>query len=40
VSQKPSPVLRLGMDESAKMTVAHAITGSQTESAREAGIRP
>jgi len=40
VSQPPSPVLRLGMDENVKMTAAHTSTGSQAEKAREAGIRP
>ena len=36
----PSPVLRLGIDENAKMTAAQTTTGSQTESARETGMRP
>jgi hypothetical protein len=40
MSQVPSPVLRLGIDENVKMTAAQTTTGSQSESAREAGIWP
>jgi len=40
VSQKPSPMLRLGIDESVKITAAQATTGSHTESVREAGTGP
>ena len=40
VSQAPRPVPRLGIDEKAKMTAAQAITGSQSETARELGIGP
>src|SRR5262245_7762297 len=40
VSTLPSPVPRPGMDEKVKMTAAHTITGSQSETARELGIGP
>ena len=39
-SQVPSPVVRLGIEEKMKMTAAHTITGSQSESARETGMAP
>jgi hypothetical protein len=38
VSQTPSPLERLGIEEKAKITAAHASTGSQSVSTRDLAI--